>query len=817
MKILNCSIENFGCFSKKSISFTDGLNAIVRENGYGKSTLVTFIRVMFYGFMNENKKNDFDKERNRFRPWHGGVYGGELTFSVNNKEYIVTRIFGTKPKEDEFLLRDAKTGMPVDDYSEKLGEELFSIDSDSFVRTVLITENGCETGTTGSISAKLGQLAENTGDIESFEKVDKKLNDLLNSLSPEKSTGKVRKLKDELAAIREEQRRTSGVDSSIEELKRLRSERTAEADAIEKELSKVKERLALISGEKDRQNKRAQYDELCREFDERNRAYGECEAYFRGRELAVSDIDKATKIAYRMNELKAALASETDIPASNSDYDITETELKKLIEEENEMLALSRTLPAKQSAAEATEKLIKEKEAALKKIESERNDRVKRFEHESYERQQRLNRKGLRFKLAGICFMLLCVFVVVFLIAVKPVSEAVLAGVIAGVLFVLLLGVSFLTAGFSIPKKYVEDVPVDNGKTEAEKSEELSIEAYKAELDEMKRSINDDTSRIKASKETEAKYAALLNINGEDEFFLSALIALERRLKNLADIKQRRLEINNGLLEAEKEIRTLTEGLDLDYAADVPEQLLEVKDRLIRLGNAKAEYEAASARRREFERENDIKILKQSEKAVEINRQYSVEDLSDELTGINDRLNDVYKAIRNINDRLSQMYEERERLEQGALKLKEEQAELDSLKHKYDVLKNTREYLTRAKVNFTSKYMEPVTEGFEKYYDIIAGKGNGDYEIDAAMDVRVKKSGMPRELKYMSKGQRDLAGICMRMALVSAMYEGEKPFVVLDDPFSGFDDDKLRKVRGFLNEIAKDYQVIYFTCSESRK
>ena len=96
------------------------------------------------------------------------------------------------------------------------------------------------------------------------------------------------------------------------------------------------------------------------------------------------------------------------------------------------------------------------------------------------------------------------------------------------------------------------------------------------------------------------------------------------------------------------------------------------------------------------------------------------------------------------------------------------------------------------------------------------GEGYQDVEVDADMDIRVKKSGMPRDLRYMSKGQRDLAGVCMRMALISAMYKGEKPFVVLDDPFMGFDDEKVSRVRRFLYEIAKDYQVIYFTCSDSR-
>ncbi len=48
------------------------------------------------------------------------------------------------------------------------------------------------------------------------------------------------------------------------------------------------------------------------------------------------------------------------------------------------------------------------------------------------------------------------------------------------------------------------------------------------------------------------------------------------------------------------------------------------------------------------------------------------------------------------------------------------------------------------------------------------------------------------------------------------MYKDEKPFIILDDPFVNFDDEKLRGGISLLKEISREYQVIYFTCHESR-
>ena len=42
----------------------------------------------------------------------------------------------------------------------------------------------------------------------------------------------------------------------------------------------------------------------------------------------------------------------------------------------------------------------------------------------------------------------------------------------------------------------------------------------------------------------------------------------------------------------------------------------------------------------------------------------------------------------------------------------------------------------------------------------------------------------------MSEGRKDLAGICARMAMVDAMYEKDKPFLVFDDSFVNLDDEK---------------------------
>ena len=57
----------------------------------------------------------------------------------------------------------------------------------------------------------------------------------------------------------------------------------------------------------------------------------------------------------------------------------------------------------------------------------------------------------------------------------------------------------------------------------------------------------------------------------------------------------------------------------------------------------------------------------------------------------------------------------------------------------------------------------------------------------------------------------------MRLALIDCLYEKEKPFVILDDPFVNYDEEKLVDTTKLLKEISNEIQIVYFTCHQSRK
>ncbi|MCR4841628.1 MAG: AAA family ATPase [Eubacterium sp.] len=199
MIIESVHVENFGKLKDFDYSFKPGLNRLVYRNGWGKSTLLAFMRVMLYGFENEGKRSEVDNERKRFKPWQGGVYGGSMVFATGGRRYRIEKIFGARASEDSFTLYDADTGIESGDYADPVGEALFGIDSLSFARSVFIGQQAVPTDMTDGIGAQIGNLSHMADDLGAFEKAMDRLREVKNACTPSRKTSDYRVLKDKIS------------------------------------------------------------------------------------------------------------------------------------------------------------------------------------------------------------------------------------------------------------------------------------------------------------------------------------------------------------------------------------------------------------------------------------------------------------------------------------------------------------------------------------------------------------------------------------------------------------------------------------------
>ena len=307
MKLRSCHIDNFGKLSDLHLEFQDGVNLFHEPNAWGKSTLAAFLRVMFYGFDSKRESGLFDKERVVFRPWQGGTYGGELDFSYQGKEYRISRTFGKTEKTDVFHLYDLSTNLECHDFSSEIGSEIFGLDSASFKRSAFIAQNDCECCSTDAINAKLGNLVENTNDINNFETAQKKIHDRMNKLSPDRATGSMKKRTNMITLLTEELR---GYDAAEASYKKI-TEKLTEKQEQRKELAGIRDQYAkalqVASEESRREGIKQAYAAILQEEQEKKEALDAFADVFPGQVPQDEEFAKQNQDVQMLGVLKTTL------------------------------------------------------------------------------------------------------------------------------------------------------------------------------------------------------------------------------------------------------------------------------------------------------------------------------------------------------------------------------------------------------------------------------------------------------------------------------------------------------------------------------
>ncbi len=167
---------------------------------------------------------------------------------------------------------------------------------------------------------------------------------------------------------------------------------------------------------------------------------------------------------------------------------------------------------------------------------------------------------------------------------------------------------------------------------------------------------------------------------------------------------------------------------------------------------------------------------------------------------------------------LSEAEDLENRADKSALLAEEEAltAEKERLEKRHRAILRAKELLLRARDNVATRYLIPVEKGCKYYLSVMQDDGaNVRFTADGA-PLREEK-GKLREIGYYSAGMRELLGFCIRIALVDAIFNKEKPVLILDDPFVNLDDEKTDKAKKLVKELTKRYQVLYMTCKKERK
>ena len=184
--------------------------------------------------------------------------------------------------------------------------------------------------------------------------------------------------------------------------------------------------------------------------------------------------------------------------------------------------------------------------------------------------------------------------------------------------------------------------------------------------------------------------------------------------------------------------------------------------------------------------------------------QHSINALKQEEGGLENYFLyiDIYKdSLTDIEEELEQLDREREFWER-----------------KRKVYKAAHEILEEAYKQTLSRAADLLEKEIGRYIAIITSNRYNQVrvnEADMSLSTFSPEKGDWVDVALLSRGTQDQFYICARFALAKLITEGKRPPLLLDDPFVNFHARRLRQAVCLLKEIARENQVLLFTCSDA--
>ncbi|MCM1326892.1 MAG: AAA family ATPase [Bacteroidales bacterium] len=876
MRILSCHIENFGKFHDYSINFAQGVNTLCEENGWGKSTLAAFIQAMFYGFEGERKRSLEENERKRYMPWQGGVFGGQIVFETQGKVYQISRIFRDKEAKDEFEIRDVKTNLLSKEYSSRIGEEIFRINKESFQRTVFIGQKECETSATDDINAKIGNLADNSNDLNNFEAANARLTEIINKLNPDRASGSLAKRKEEIAGCQRLVVGGEGISDSINQCQQYLRKQEDTLRDLKNKMQETKEQQTKVSAMQSVLVKKSEWDRLKKDITAKKETEEKLKNQF-PKGIPLSEEIKETiqkcreteKLQERVQLYRISAEEEAELSALEASFEKGAPSVESIQEklrEAEELRAISQEYRAEQISSAERERL-KELEPYFDEESENITAIVANWN------QRNLKKAALPSNRAALTAWqasaeakasvdakrnLLLIFGLLL-----GVTGAVLTAVVS-----LTVGLPLLAAGVilavcgwlfaqrqtapspfspemeSLQQMIAEDMEFME-RTDKETAnylaahgkvfDENTVSALLQEITE--EAVEYFALKKKCQRAEESKKAKNLDILRKSlETFLEAYGMVSTELKfvdSLYELKAKaeRYDILQEKRENFRKAQDEYAGIERSVLAfleqygyspdeELSPQINNIQNLADSCQNAASALTDAREELARFEEENDISLLREMSLLSERQDGEELpgpEELSRRMQQLTEEMEKVQDIIRDYNSRLENLQKEYDDWEENGIRLEELKTLQEKEQQKHWYIVQARLKLGLAKEAMTAKYADPILQGFRKYYEMIVQSVADHFHVDAHGVITANEYGKQRDTVVFSAGYRDLIGICLRIAFVDAMYREEAPILIMDDPFANLDDRKMAACKDFLEALSEKYQILYFTCSHARE
>lgn len=767
MKIINIKIEEFGCLADKNYELSEGFNLAMGENESGKSTLLAFIKFIFYGLPKKTLETAADRDRSF--SWKSGTASGSLTLSDEKGDiYTVYRRAVRKKTEkresstEEIRIIDEKSGTEV--HKDESPADIFlGIPAAVFESTCFVRQSGVTDVRGEDISSALENILMSADESLNLEKALERLDGARKLLLLKKGNGgllsELEAERDSLSA-RLDKAKTSyekilSITENAEKLRREALEKRKELDKLE-DLSSAVAKAETVKRFDLLREKEKELDALKAELED-----------FRKNAAGADGFIPDTAYAASLREALASLegANREQISASRA----LEEAGDSLASEKQKTERISPLSPEEIRSRGGADKICLDLGARLAAAEKKKKS-ARSF-----------------FALFGVTLA----------------AAAALVALSFAVSLPALLYAGIGAAALSAVLAFIGSAATKTAKTLTSRTEsEITAlgapngSSFEDRIEFIRNTLLLCLEREKRINELETKFETARSVA-----FLRKkdLEAAESKASELVEKwkstpgGELSVVLNSAIKDAEKVIARSDE---------LGRRILTAKGQTETLRQSLAGMNEADLRARVSP--TALKIYESGhEGEVENRRRFTAE------------------ALRMLNEKAHQAEKELVRLENEsedpaslAVKLEENRKKYHRERQRYDAVMLASEALSEASRDIRSSISPILREKAEGYMSSMTDKKYSGMGIDEKYSISARsEEGGVRPVELLSAGTKDSAYLSLRLALLEVIFRDERPFLALDEALSQLDDNRAAAALRMLASYCRlGGQCILFTC-----
>ncbi len=341
------------------------------------------------------------------------------------------------------------------------------------------------------------------------------------------------------------------------------------------------------------------------------------------------------------------------------------------------------------------------------------------------------------------------------------------------------------------------------------------IKKLSAKRDTLNASLTSIASQIKEKKEEISKIeSAIVELK-------ELITQRDTKIALLAQLQEQASSFEASISQANSDIAALGEiTFDQKQLDKALQSQNEIKSRYDNYNTKLGKVASLEATQKEKENQDatlqklqaDLVTLKQKQHAIG----FSEEELTKAKNALEEISGEIEKVTASIHTEELALSEQKSKIEQYTRDIENDTTHREkhaSLERDVALFKIYRDVVNEYKARMTQRAIPQVATHADKLFTDLTGGRYTGLEITDKLEITVNRDGQPAPLLTLSGGEKDLAAICLRVAIsqeiVSNASGGKIGFLAFDEVFGAQDEDRRDLLVQALQRLPEQFKQVF--------